>query len=397
MHINCLGNNLYLQLSTMNSILLKAKAFFLQHKTLAFLYFAIALLSSIQLLVADQNNNFYIFRASSQHLLRGLPLYIEYPKEYFDFFYYHPVFPVLFLPFSLLPLYPSLVLWLFCTAATCYFLFRKIPLPKEKVSIFLFLMIFDVLNNLNHTQTNPFILAFMLLAWVLMEKEKFFTAALFITLCFLIKGYGGIIALLCLYYRNWWKMIFYGLFWFLALNALLLLFISPSMIVQYYTDWLAVISGNGIKESYSVYGLLKNMHENLPEGYILGSALAILGAFLSMQYFIPARQKSHIVAFLLIWVIVFNRAAESATYLFAIAGCIIWYLSRPANKISSVLFWVTILISSIIPTDISDAFDHFRYDNYLKCILCLLVMADMFVYTIGALRNSIVARKTVEL
>lgn len=379
----------------MNLFLTKAKTFFLQYKTLLFLYLAIALLSSIQLLVADENNNFYIFRASSQHLLQHLPLYIAYPKEYFDFFYYNPVFPVLFMPFSLLPLYPSLVLWLFCTALTCYWVFRKLPLPQAKVPVFLFLMIFDLLNNLDHTQTNPFILAFMLLAWALMEKEKFFIAALCITLCFLIKGYGGIIALLCLCYKSWWKMIFYGLFWFLALHALLLFFISPAMIIQYYTDWLTVISGNGIKESYSVYGLLKNMHESLPEGYILGIALGVLGLFLSLQYFSRDRQKSHIVAFLLIWVIVFNRAAESATYIFAIAGCIIWYLSRPPHKISSILFWLTILISSIIPTDISDAFDHFRYDYYLKCILCLLVMADILLYTAGTLRSSIISRKTV--
>ena len=381
----------------MNLLLSKAKAFFLQHKTLAFLYVGIALLSSIQLLVANENNNFYIFRASSRHLLKSMPLYIAYPKEYFDFFYYNPVFPVLFMPFSLIPLYPSLVLWLFCTAITCYVVFRKIPLPGNKTLVFLFLMIFDVLNNLNHTQTNPFILAFMLLAWILMEKEKLFIAALFITLCFIIKGYGGIIALLCLCYRNWWKMIFYGLFWFLALHVLLLFFISPSMIIQYYTDWLQVISGNGIKESYSVYGLLKNMHRHLPESFILTGALSILGLFLGLQYFLPQRQKSHIVAFLLIWVIVFNRAAESATYIFAIAGCIIWYLSRPANKISSFLFWITILISSIIPTDISDAFDHFRYDYYLKCILCLLIMADIFIYTIGTLRSSTIPRKTVAL
>ncbi len=381
----------------MNLFLSRAKTFFLQYRTLAFLYLGIALLSSIQLLVADENNNFYIFRASSRHLLLHMPLYIAYPKEYFDYFYYNPVFPVLFMPFSLLPLYPSLVLWLFVTAITCYFIFRKIPLPAGKVPVFLFLMIFDVLNNLNHTQTNPFILAFMLLAWVLMEKERFFTAALFITLCFIIKGYGGIIALLCLCYRQWWKMIFYGLFWFLALHALLLLFLSPSMIIQYYTDWLQVISGNGIKESYSVYGLLKNMQESLPEAYILIGALTVLAAFLFLQFRMPQRQKSHIVAFLLIWVIVFNRAAESATYIFAIAGCIIWHLSRPAHKISTVLFWLTLLISSIIPTDISDAFDRFRYDYYLKCILCLLVMSDIFVYSIGTLRNSTTPGKTVAL
>jgi hypothetical protein len=102
---------------------------------------AITLVSALQLISIDQNNNFYIFRASSKHLLQGLPLYAAYPKEYFDLFYYNPVFPVLFMPFSLLPLYVSLVFWLFTISLCCYFIFKKIPLSEIKVKGFLLLLL----------------------------------------------------------------------------------------------------------------------------------------------------------------------------------------------------------------------------------------------------------------
>lgn len=367
--------------------LLKLRTWLLDYKIIFFLYMAITLVAITQLISIDANNNFYIFRSSSQHLLKGLPLYIPYPKEYFDLFYYNPVFPVLFLPFSLIPLYASLVLWLLTTALCCFFLFKRIPLAGNKVKGFLLLILFDLHNNLDHTQTNPFVLAFMLMVWVLMEKEKLFWASMFVVLCFLIKGYGGIICLLCLYYKNWYKMICYGLFWLLAFHALLLLFVSPHLAVRYYKDWLEIISGNGIMESYSIYGVLQNLHSILPEKFILVSALAVLGTFLTLQFCNKEKHKSHIVAFLLIWVVVFNRASESATYIIAIAGCCIWYLSRPRHIVSTVLFWTTLLVATLIPTDISKAFDDFRYHYYLKCVLSLCILADIMLYTAINLRR----------
>jgi hypothetical protein len=359
----------------------RLKSLLFDNKSIFLLYTAITVVAILQLSI-NRNNNFHIFRSSSLHLLKGLPLYIEYPKEYYDFFYYNPVFPILFMPFALVPLFPGLIAWLLATVLCCYFVFKKIPLADHKVKAFMLLLLFDLHNNLDHQQTNPFVLSFMLLVWILMEKEKLFWASMFIVLCFLIKGYGGIICLLCLYYKNWYKMIFYGLFWLLAFHSLMLLFMSPQMAVQYYRAWFEVISGNGIMESYSIYGVLKNLHETLPEGLILLSALTILGAFLTIQFFNKEKNKSHILAFLLIWVIVFNRASESATYIIAMAGCCIWYLSRPKNKISTILFWTTILVSTLIPTDISKAFDQFRYQYYLKCVLSLLILADIMIYTI---------------
>lgn len=367
----------------------RIKPLFDHPRTWLFLYLILALISYIQLLVTGKYNNFSIFRHSSYHLLEGLPLYTGYPQEYFDLFYYNPVFPVLFMPFALLPIHVSLALWPFTTAICCYAIFRKIPLAGNKVNVFLLLILADLSNNLNHTQTNPFVLAFMLMVWILMEKEKQFWASMFIVLCFLIKGYGAIICLICLYYRNWYKMIFYGLFWMVAFNALLLLFVPLQTVIQYYSDWLQIISSDVIRENLSVYGILKNLHITLAEKYVQAAALVLLAVFMTLQLFNKERQSSHIVAFLLIWVVVFNRAAESPTYLIAIAGCILWYLSRPRTPVSSILFWTAILGSSIIPVEgIFRIFHELRHEYQLKSILSLLVMSDMFVYTLNCLRKN---------
>jgi hypothetical protein len=160
----------------------------------------------------------------------------------------------------------------------------------------------------------------------------------------------------------------------------MLLFITPAQAIQYYQEWLQIISSDKIKESYSVYGWVTNFKLNIPEFYILATALATLAGFLILHFF-AGKNKTHLISFLLIWVIVFNRASEPATYIMAIGGVTLWHLSRPPNTVSNILFWITILVSTIIPKDLIGWLDKLRYDYYIKTLLCLLVMADIYIYT----------------
>ncbi|MBS1771871.1 MAG: DUF2029 domain-containing protein [Bacteroidetes bacterium] len=366
----------------------RIQSFILQYKILAILYVLALAFGYWQLLEFNQINNFKIFRASTHHFLKGLPLYIEYPNEYFDLFYYNPTFPVFFMPFALLPIKAGMLAWMSFTMLVCFIVYKNLPMNDEKNKVLILLMLFDMLNNITHTQTNPLFLAFMLATWIMMDRGKPFWAAMFAVLSFLVKGYGGIIGIICLYYKNWYKAVLYSILWFVVLNALMLFFISPQMVIQYYTDWLHIISSDTIKESYSIYGLFTKLHINIAETYVLLLALATLVSFIALQYIIKDRKREHIVAFLLIWVIVFNRASEPATYIIAIAGVIIWHLSRPKNMVSTTLFWATLLISTLIPTDIIRVFDKIRYEYYLKSILCLLIIGDMFAYSIQTVINN---------
>ncbi len=374
----------------------KVKEFVLQYRVLLVLYILVTLFSYWQLIESNHYNNFKIFRESSYHLLQHKPLYIEYPAEYFDLFYYNPVFTVLFMPFALLPIKLGMLAWITVAALGCFYIFKNLPMDARRNMIFIFLIMFDVMNNLTHTQTNPLLLAFMLMSWAMLEKRKPFLAALFMTLSFLIKGYGGIVGLLCFYYKSWYKVILYGIFWMIVLNALLLFFVPFNEVVVYYKDWLEIISGDTIKESYSVYGLITNLHLNIPETYILLFALVVLVAYVAMQYMSGVKTMVHMVAFLLVWVTVFNRASEPATYIIAVAGMILWYVSRPPNKLSSAIFWVAITISTLIPTDIIPAFDKMKYEYYLKSICCLFIIADMFAYTTSMVMAKAEAKKTID-
>jgi hypothetical protein len=223
----------------------------------------------------------------------------------------------------------------------------------------------------------------MLLTWVLSERKQFFWATLCVVLCFCVKGYGGIIGVLFLYQKQLPKIISYGLFWLVILNAALLLFISPDLLIQYYRDWFVLISGTEILETFSFYTVLKLLHlGSISEIYILVFSVLLLFSFLAIQYFTKQRNVVHTVSFLLIWVIVFNRAAESATYIIAMAGVILWYLNRTKSLYFSILFWATIFTASLFPTDILHFFDSLRSKYILKVFLCLLVLTDIYLFDI---------------
>src|SRR3977135_2266222 len=56
-------------------------------------------------------NNFLIYRAATENLLRGSDLYVAYPERHFDLFKYSPTFALAFWPFAVAPTLPSLLLW----------------------------------------------------------------------------------------------------------------------------------------------------------------------------------------------------------------------------------------------------------------------------------------------
>jgi hypothetical protein len=344
----------------------------------------------IQVIGGDHTNVFVIFRSSFYHFIRGVPLYTAYPKEYEDFFLYSPLFPLIFSPFALLPLNVGIIAWIAVSVVLCYYVFNSLPLPDYKRTIFAFLIAFELLNNLQDTQTNPVVLALMLSVWILTEKQKYFLAAFCITLCFIIKSYTAVIAVIMLYDKNWWKCIIYTIFWMICIHLISLIFISPQLLLQYYRDWIDMISSEGIKENFSVYGIIKAFNINgVKESYIILTALLLLISFMIIHYFTPERITLNLVAFLLIWMVVFNRAAESPTYLIALAGVILWYLNRPYSIPFSILFWVTLIVATLFPKDIVPLFDKLRYQYYLKVMLCILVLMDMLIFSISRLNAAI--------
>ena len=79
---------------------------------LAILWFGVAIRGFWVSWTEGLANNYLIFSRSFFHALEQTPLYVEYPKEYFDLFLYGIPFTLLIAPFSIMPTFdPRISEW----------------------------------------------------------------------------------------------------------------------------------------------------------------------------------------------------------------------------------------------------------------------------------------------
>lgn len=348
------------------------------------LYGLLAIVVCFQLL-RSVSNNFIIFSQSSRHLLQGLPLYQLYPQQYEDYFLYHPSFAVLFLPFSFLPYSAGVCTWTLLSSLLILYAIRSVPTiaPREKNLLLLFLLP-EFINNLQYAQTNVVLVSLMVLTYNSFEKKHWLQAGLFTALCFCIKGYGGIVGLLFLFYPNKWKFVLAAGIATIAICLLPLFFTNVTGAIRLYTDWLGMISSDEIRESMSVTGIARKW--GITEGVvtIFGSILLIVftGALLVAQ---KSGKGMLLLSWLLLWVVLFNRAAESPTYLLAAMGAGLWLAAMgfAGNWLRSAA--VFILVLYLLDSDLFPHIHRQFYENQLKVFAYLLPLIIMFANVFSGL------------
>ncbi|MEO5681119.1 MAG: glycosyltransferase family 87 protein [Chitinophagaceae bacterium] len=327
----------------------------------------VTIITCIQLL-HGKSNNFTIFRYSSLHLLAHQPLYSSYPDAYYDFFLYYPSFTVLFMPFALLP--APLALWLWTCLSTLVFVRAIMLLPgitDAAKKTMLLLALPELINNLQYAQTNIFLVSLMLLTFIYFEKGALIWAALFTAMAFCIKGYGGIVGLLFILYPGKLKFTSYAFLWVVLITALPLLFVSFNETITLYTDWFQMISSDGIKESISLIGVFGHTHSHELYITLAGFLLLLLSVAPSVRY-AAVRNNFHfrglLCCYLFVWVVLFNRAAESPTYQLAITGFAYWFALLGYHRKNIYIAAVLMLLVYVLPSDLFPAIFHQVFRDY---------------------------------
>ena len=339
--------------------------FFSKEKIILYVYLLLSLV--ISLIFYNQGprrfNNLIIYRQSFFHLLDHKNLYLEYPSEYFDIFLYHPAFPVFFSPLSLIPVSLSLILWTVIGSLFIYYAVRMLPVAeKAKVFLYWFVLI-ELLNNLHSQQTNSIIAALGLFTFIFLERAKQKWASIFPLLAFCIKGYGLIFAVLFLFYPEKKKYISYSILWLALLTLLPLPFTGIDYFQQVYQNWITcLIDDHKVNFGSSVMGLMKLAMPSFSENDL--SKIQIAGLFLFAITMIrnlissvykTKKRRMLLLAYTLLWVILFNHASESPTYIIAITGAGLFFV---ANK-SSQHDWLHVI-------------------SYFVLAFCVLVYRDFF-------------------
>jgi hypothetical protein len=302
-------------------------------KLLWCLHLAMTGLTWLQLDVWQENgsNNFKIFKYSFFHLIHQQPLYTTGSGDHLDLFQYHSVFALLFAPIAVLPAPIDLFMWLFGSTIAFLWTITRLGLDKRLVVWITLLSLFELSKNILYAQTNIIATTVMMLSFIFFERQEPTKAAFSSVLNFCIKGFGGITGLLAVLYPKSYRSIAYGIGFLFLMSLTPLCVLTPSDLLQDYMDWFNLLRSDVVIEPYALVSFLtQTLH--LPQG--IEPFVMFFGAVMLLVYWLllflsrhdlTTEQRAYFLSFLLLWVVVFNRAAESATYIMAATGLLIWF------------------------------------------------------------------------
>jgi hypothetical protein len=361
--------------------------FFKTKKYVIVLWFIITIVSVIKQLLSANYNNYKIFKGVYFHTINKLPLYNEYPLEYFDHNHYGPVFSLLIAPFALLPDSIGMVLWGIFNAAILIWAITQLPLQQTQITAVLWICLHEFLTTLLGLQFNPIMTALIILSFVYIDKEKVFWAALFIVLGIFVKLYGIVGFAFFFFTKNKIKFIASLVFWSVVLFVLPMLISSPEYIVQTYIEWFdRLIVKNNENTGLSSYqdiclmGMVRRIMQdstisNLP---FLLSGIVLFGLqYLRIKEYKEKGFRLMMLASVLIFTVIFSTGSESPTYIIAFVGVAIWFViqPKPITRFYIFLFVFAIILTSLSP---SDLMPKFLRENYirpfaLKALPCVLI------------------------
>ena len=295
--------------------------------------------------------NFAIFRNSFYHLIHHQNLYARFDFEQWDFYRYSPAFALLFAPFALLPYAIGAVLWNLLNALSLYWAVRWVPsLDDRQKMLALWFMFLAMLNSVANAQSNALVAALMIFAWSAHERDKPDAPALLIVLATFIKLFGIFALLPCLLGRRRRHLLVFTTAWAAVLALAPLFVVTFNELGLLYRNWYAtLLAFNQARLGISVMGFLKAwLHLAPPSNYVVAAGAAILIA----TSLLNRHHRVLVMASVLIFVTIFNYAAESPSYVIAVSGVALWYFSQPRTTVNLALLAFTFLFTMLASTDL---------------------------------------------
>ena len=318
--------------------------------------------------------NFAIFRNSFDHLIHHQNIYAPFIAEQWDLYRYSPTFALLFAPFALLPYAAGAVVWNLLNAAALFWAVRSIPaLEESRKMLALWFILLALITSLENAQSNALMAALMIGAWNSQQKGKSDYAGLFIVLATLIKLFGVFALVPCLLGGDRKRLLRYTAAGFAVLAFLPLFAVRLGELRLLYQNWYATVRAfNHARLGVSFMGLLHAwFHVAVPANYVVagGALILITTAVLGRQ------SRLLVLASVLIFVTIFNYAAESPSYVIAVSGVALWYFAQARTTVNLVLLILTFLLAMLSSTDLFPrTLRHNILEPYaVKALPCVLV------------------------
>jgi hypothetical protein len=309
------------------------------------------------------DNNYLIFRQAYYHLTAQLNLYAAYPKEYYDMYYYGPVFGVFAAPFAIPSEAIGLFLWELANAAAFIVAVNMLPFSKKLKMLILLLCAIEFSNSAFYMQFNPIVAAMIIISFVLVERGRDTWATFFIVLGTLIKLYPIVGLAFILFSKNKPKFVIWSVVWSVILLALPMLFSSPAFVINSYHQWLTALSyknalntGLTTSQDMCVMGVARRLTQNvnvpnLP--FLIVAAVVFVVPLLRFGQFKYLKFRLQILCTALIMVVIFSTGAEHPTFIIAVAGVVLWIMmqEKPFTTGNIILLVLLLVVTGLGLTD----------------------------------------------
>ncbi len=325
-------------------------------------------------------NNYVIFRNSFYHLVSYKDIYAWWMEEkQWDLYKYSPAFALFFGLFAQFPDWLGCTLWNVLNAGLLVYAFKKLPQIDNRAKQFMLLFIFfEMVTSVQNIQSNCLITALILLAFSQFEKGNPLWASLFICLTVFIKLFGMAAFVLFLFYPSKTRFILYSLLWTVILFLIPLLVVSPTQLIFLYKSWWNMLANDHTSsDGFSVMAWLRvwfGWNVNKLAVVFVG-LLVLLLPLLRFKAWKAFHFRLYYLASVLIWVIIFNHKAESATFIIASSGVALWFFSSPKSHLNILLAILVLVFTILSPTDLFPAYlrTHYVIPCLLKVFPCILV------------------------
>jgi len=328
-----------------------------------------------------------MFAKPFHNLLLDKSIYGLHPNLYFDNYKYSPTFAWLMGPFYYLPNWLGIILWNLLNTlvllAGVWFYLSDEPDPAKQRRIALLIIFLEALITAQNLQSNNLIVGAMLLGLYHLRNERVWQAAFFFVLCGFIKFYGMAAAGFFLFYPKKPQFILSMIGWIALFAIAPLTIIPPAHLLAEYREWFDVIVVSKLGLQVSVMGIAEawfGMAKTDSNYRIIESVGAVLFLLPFLRFSLWSNRlfQRRMVAYFLLFMIVFNKMAESPTYVLAVTGVALWWITLDApTQLDRILLTLVIVFTSLSPTDIFPNIvkEQFFQPYNIKAVACILVWA----------------------
>jgi hypothetical protein len=318
------------------------------------LYVASAALVTVQQAILGHSNNLSIFRSASLNLFAGRDLYAAHPEQHFDFYKYSPTFALLFAPLAYLPFALAFLCWSLLNGLLLWYALDRL-LPEREATVALALLYLEVLLALQYGQSNALVAALMILAFIAFGGRRQVGAAVSITGGAAVKLFPLAALSLAVFHPRRLRFAAVFIAVFAAAVALPLVAIPVGDLLAQYRSWHAIEAKDALRRGYS---LMHYTHAwfgvdgpNWPQ-QAAGTALLLLPLGLRPDRWASSAFRRLFLCSLLVYSVLFNHASESASFVVAYAGIVIWYVSSPPGRLRTAIMALTLLVMVVHDVDV---------------------------------------------